>query len=75
MQIFGPVQSIIKFKELKDAIERANKTNYGLAAGILSKDISTALTTAHALRAGTIWLVKKLYHSNIQNMWSAFRFS
>lgn len=55
-EIFGPVQSIIKFKELKDAIERANKTNYGLAAGILSKDINTALTTAHALRAGTIWV-------------------
>ncbi len=38
-EIFGPVQSILKFKTIDEAIERANKTVYGLAAGLCTKDI------------------------------------
>ena len=55
-EIFGPVMSILKFKTMEEAIERANKTHYGLAAGICSRDIGTALSIAHRLRAGTIWV-------------------
>jgi len=55
-EIFGPVQSIIKFKDINDAIAKANKTSYGLAAGVMTKDISTALTVAHSFRAGTVWI-------------------
>ncbi|XP_049812067.1 aldehyde dehydrogenase 1A1-like [Schistocerca nitens] len=55
-EIFGPVQSILKFKTLEEAIERANNTSYGLAAGILTKDINSALTCANALEAGSIWV-------------------
>ena len=54
-QICGPVQSIIKFKDVNDAVARANKTSYGLAAGVITNDISTALTVAHSLQAGTVW--------------------
>lgn len=55
-EIFGPVQSIIKFKALDEAIERANKTTYGLAAGIITKNIDSALVFAQAVQAGSVWV-------------------
>ena len=42
-EIFGPVQSILKFSTMDEIIERANATKYGLAAGVLTKDINKAL--------------------------------
>lgn len=55
-EIFGPVQSIIKFKTIEEAIERANQTNYGLAAGVLTKNLDTALTFVNAVEAGSVWV-------------------
>lgn len=55
-EIFGPVQSIIKFKTIEEVIERANQTSYGLAAGILTKDIDKALLFAQSVEAGTVWV-------------------
>lgn len=55
-EIFGPVQVCIKFKDLDDVIERANKNAYGLAAGVYTKDINKALAVAHSVRAGSIWV-------------------
>lgn len=55
-EIFGPVQSIIKFKDMDDVIERANNTTYGLAAGVLTKDVNRAMIMAQALEAGTVWI-------------------
>jgi acyl-CoA reductase-like NAD-dependent aldehyde dehydrogenase len=55
LQIFGPVQCVLKFKTLEEAIERANKTSYGLAAGIITKDINTALVFAQSVEAGSVW--------------------
>lgn len=55
-QIFGPVQSILKFKSLDEVIERANQTSYGLAAGIVTKNIDAALTFAQAVEAGSVWV-------------------
>jgi len=55
-EIFGPVQSILKFNTLDEVIERANRTNYGLAAGILTNNIDTALTYAKAVEAGSVWV-------------------
>lgn len=55
-EIFGPVQSIIKFKTIEEAIERANRTNYGLAAGVLTKNIDTAFTFANFVEAGSVWV-------------------
>jgi len=54
-EIFGPVQQILKFKTMEEVIERANKTYYGLAAGVLTKDVNTALTFAQAVQAGSVW--------------------
>ncbi|XP_049837438.1 aldehyde dehydrogenase 1A1-like isoform X1 [Schistocerca gregaria] len=55
-EIFGPVQSIIKFKTIEEVIERANDTLYGLAAGVITNDINKALTIANALEAGSVWV-------------------
>ena len=55
-EIFGPVQCILKFKTLDEAIERANKTNYGLAAGILTRDINNATKFSQSILAGSVWV-------------------
>ena len=55
-EIFGPVQSILTFKTLDEAIRRANNTNYGLAAGILTKDINKATKFSQAVQAGSVWV-------------------
>lgn len=54
-QIFGPVQSIFKFDTFEEVIERANDTNYGLGAGVITNDITTALSFAKLVRAGSVW--------------------
>ncbi|KAL8618868.1 Aldehyde dehydrogenase [Nucella lapillus] len=55
-EIFGPVQCIIKFKDMAEVVERANGTSYGLAAGIITNDIDKALTLANTLQAGSVWV-------------------
>jgi len=55
-EIFGPVQSIQKFKSLEEVAERANRNNYGLAAAVFTNDIERATYLSHALRAGTVWV-------------------
>ena len=55
-EIFGPVMQLLKFKDLDDAIKRANNTIYGLAAGVCTRDVGTALHCANALQAGTVWV-------------------
>ncbi|XP_031488766.1 aldehyde dehydrogenase family 2 member C4-like [Nymphaea colorata] len=55
-EIFGPVMSLMKFKTIEEAIERANKTMYGLAAGIVTKNLNVANTVSRSVRAGTIWV-------------------
>jgi len=55
-EIFGPVMSMMKFKTVEEAIQRANATQYGLAAGIVTKNIDTANTVSRSIRAGTIWI-------------------
>jgi len=55
-EIFGPVMSILKFRTLDEAIKRANKTHYGLAAGIFTNDIATAFKFANQVKAGTVWV-------------------
>jgi acyl-CoA reductase-like NAD-dependent aldehyde dehydrogenase len=49
--------SILKFKTIDEVIERANNTNYGLAAGIVTKDLEKALNISSRLKAGMILLI------------------
>jgi len=55
-EIFGPVQQIIRFKKLDEVIERANNSEYGLAAAVFTKDIDKANYIVQGLRAGTVWV-------------------
>ena len=55
-EIFGPVLVVIGYTELEDAIRIANDSDYGLAAAIWSRNISTAHKVARRLRAGTVWV-------------------
>ena len=55
-EIYGPVQSIFKFKTFDEVIERCNNTNYGLAAGVFTQDIDKALAFSQQVEAGTVWV-------------------
>ena len=55
-EIFGPVMSIMKFKGVDEVIQRANNSNYGLGAGIVTKNIDNAIKISNALRAGTVYV-------------------
>jgi len=55
-EIFGPVQSIFKFKDIDDVIEQANDTQYGLGAAVFTKDLDTAILVSNSLQAGTVWV-------------------
>jgi aldehyde dehydrogenase (NAD+) len=55
-EIFGPVLSVIRFKDEADAIRIANDNEHGLAAGLWTRDLQRAHRMARALRVGTVWI-------------------
>jgi len=55
-EIFGPVLSLMKFNDEDHAVQIANTTNYGLAAGVMSLDDSRCQRIASKLRAGVVWV-------------------
>ena len=55
-EIFGPVLSIIPFDEEEEAVEIANGTQYGLASGVWTSDISRSMRMIRAIRAGVVWV-------------------
>lgn len=55
-EIFGPVLSVIPFKDFQDVVAQANDTCYGLAAGIWTSDITKAHRLARLVRAGSVWI-------------------
>ncbi|MCA8999308.1 MAG: aldehyde dehydrogenase family protein, partial [Planctomycetaceae bacterium] len=55
-EIFGPVMSILPFRDIDEVIERSNKTFYGLAAAVWTRDVSKAHRVAASVRAGTVWI-------------------
>lgn len=61
-EIFGPVVAAAPFSKDSDIMPTANNTNYGLGAGVFTRDASKAIRTAKRLRAGTVWI----------NTWNVF---
>jgi betaine-aldehyde dehydrogenase len=55
-EVFGPVLSVLRFKDLDEAVALANSTLYGLSAAVWSRDFSTCLSAARRIRAGTVWV-------------------
>jgi aldehyde dehydrogenase (NAD+) len=55
-EIFGPVLAVVEFTDVDDAIAKANDCQYGLAAGLWTRDIKKAHNVAAKLQAGTVWV-------------------
>lgn len=55
-EIFGPVLSVMTFRDVADAVRLANQTCYGLAGAVWTRDLNTALQVAKGVRAGTVWV-------------------
>jgi betaine-aldehyde dehydrogenase len=71
-EIFGPVVTIQTFKTEQEAIELANGTKFGLAAGILSADAERASRIASQIKAGTIWI--NSYHTPyVEAPWGGYK--
>ena len=61
-EIFGPVQTILKYDDIDDVLQRANRSSYGLGAGLVSNDHKEISYISRRLKAGTIYI----------NCWNAF---
>jgi len=55
-EIFGPVLSIIRYRDEDEAVAIANQSEYGLAGGVWSRDLERAKAVASRLRTGTVWI-------------------
>lgn len=55
-EMFGPVLSVLRFKDEAEAIKLANDTTHGLAAGIFTKNSARSLRMAKAIKAGIVWI-------------------
>jgi aldehyde dehydrogenase (NAD+) len=55
-EIFGPVMSVLRFKDVDEIVARANNTCYGLAAAVWTRDVAKAHQLANKIRAGTVWI-------------------
>ncbi|CAF1358008.1 unnamed protein product [Adineta steineri] len=71
-EIFGPVMSILKFDSDDEAIKRANDSTFGLAAGVITKDLTRGLTYANRLQAGSVW-VNSFHEVSVQAPFGGYK--
>lgn len=55
-EVFGPVLAVIRFRDEDEAVAIANDVNFGLAAGVWTRDLHRALSVSDRIRAGTVWV-------------------
>jgi betaine-aldehyde dehydrogenase len=55
-EVFGPVLSVLTFETADEAVAIANGTDYGLSAGVWSRDFDTCLNVSRGIHAGTVWM-------------------
>ncbi|MEP6625572.1 MAG: aldehyde dehydrogenase family protein, partial [Acidimicrobiia bacterium] len=55
-EIFGPVMSVLTFDDEAEVVARANDTEFGLAAGVFTRDLARGHRVAAALEAGIVWI-------------------
>jgi betaine-aldehyde dehydrogenase len=73
-EIFGPVMSVIPFKDEAEAIRIANESPYGLAAAVWTRDIFKAFRVVKALEAGIVW-VNHMQPTFVEAPWGGYKMS
>jgi aldehyde dehydrogenase (NAD+) len=70
-EVFGPVLSVLSFRDDAQAIEIANSTDYGLVAGVFTKDLDRATRAARHLRAGQVF-VNEWYAGGVETPFGGY---
>jgi betaine-aldehyde dehydrogenase len=73
-EIFGPVMSVIPFRDEREAIALANATDYGLAAAVWTRDIFKAFRVVKELEAGIVW-VNHMQPTMVEAPWGGYKAS
>ena len=71
-EIFGPVMTVLPFTEVDEVVRLANATEYGLAAAIWTRDLTRALRTAKAVRAGVVW-INDSQPAPTESLWGGYK--
>jgi betaine-aldehyde dehydrogenase len=71
-EIFGPVASVIPFKDEEEAVRLANDTPYGLAGAVWTRDIFKAFRVVRAVRAGILW-VNHMQPTYVEAPWGGYK--